>query len=166
VLLLGVWSIKKGRKIFYLLKPSHSVNLSLFTVGVTIGFSPSNYTIDETTGSVTFTVQVLGGTLETSVQVTVSTADGTATSTDPADFVALAGEVLEFNATTLSQTITVTIVNDNILESDEDFFALLDTTNSAVTLDPRTATAVIQEQPGDDGWFKFLDAWTNLNECT
>ena len=94
---------------------------------------------------------MLNGALETSVQVTVSTEDGTATSSDPADFVALAGEVLEFNATTSSQPVSVRILDDNILENDENFFAFLNSSNGAVILAPGRAMATIQEQPGDDG---------------
>ena len=51
---------------------------SLSLPAVTIGFSPDSYTATEDSGSITFTVALLDGTLGREVEVTFTTADGTA----------------------------------------------------------------------------------------
>jgi len=95
---------------------------------------------------------VLNGTLERSVFVAFSTSDGTATSSDPADFDPLSNVVIEFNGAMLSQTVRVTIINDDILENAENFFGQLSTTDiNNVQLDQALAEVTILEEFGDDG---------------
>ena len=50
-----------------------------FTIAVTIGFRPQNYTVNEEDGSVTFTILLISGTLERDVTVPFFTSSGTAT---------------------------------------------------------------------------------------
>ena len=119
--------------------------------GVVIGFDPASLSVNETDGTVTFTISLLSGTLERSVLVNFFTTDGSATSTAPQDFVAMSNVPLEFSATTSSRQVTVTIINDNILENAEFFYGNLSTSDGVVQLSPATATVTIQEQPGDDG---------------
>ena len=119
---------------------------------VSIGFDPTSLVVNETDGSIEFTIKVLSGVLESSVIVTFSTSDGSATSSDPADFVPLSNMAVEFNAAIQSQTITVTILNDDILENSENFFGVLATPNTDnVVLDDALAEVTILEQLGDDG---------------
>jgi hypothetical protein len=47
--------------------------------GVTIGFNPENYSVNEVDGEVVLNVAVLSGTLERPVTVTLSTRPGEAT---------------------------------------------------------------------------------------
>ncbi len=141
-------------------------------VGVTIGFDPSSFSVNETDGTATFTVRVLVGILERSASVTFSTMDGTATSTGPADFVALSNVTLEFSAGTSSHQVTVTIVNDDIVEDPETFFGNLTTSDDSVQLAPRTATVTIREEFGDDSkdvlfscrYFIFGRCFKNIND--
>ena len=116
----------------------------IFT-GVSIGFDPDVYSVDETTGQVTFSVSVLEGTLERPVEVIFSTTDGSATSVAPIDFVSISGAALQFDQNTLTVMVTVTIVDDAILENTENFFGNLITSDSAVDLGPDSATVNILE---------------------
>ena len=50
-----------------------------------------------------------------------------------------------FGSTTTSQTVSVVIVDDEILEDDETFLGNLATTDDRVNLNPITATATIIE---------------------
>ncbi len=101
--------------------------------------------MDETTGQVTLSVSVLEGTLERPAEVIFSTTDGTATSIAPIDFEAITGSVLQFDQDTPTVTVTVTIIDDAILENVENFFGNLVTSDSAVDLGPDTATVNILE---------------------
>ena len=123
----------------------------IFFTGVTIGFDPASLLVNETDGTVTFTIRLLSGTLERSVLVNFFTTDGSATSTVPQDFVAMSNVPLEFSATTSSRQVTVTIINDNILENVEFFYGNLSTSDGAVQLSPATARATILELDEDDG---------------
>ena len=103
------------------------------------------YDVNETTGQVTFSVSVLEGILERSVEVIFSTTDGSATSVAPIDFVSISGAALQFDQNTLTVTITVIITDDAILENTENFFGNLVTSDSAVDLGPDSATVNILE---------------------
>ena len=59
-----------------------SVLLCLFNVGVTIGFRPVSYTVEEEDRFVIVSSSVLQGTLERSVVVNFSTMPGTASKLD------------------------------------------------------------------------------------
>lgn len=114
---------------------------------------PAAYNVDEPDGQVTLIISVLEGTLRRQAEVIFYTSDGTATSIAglPEDFVPLSGLVLQFDEDTLSLTVTVAIINDDILEDTEFFFGNLNTSDSAVDLLPDEATVSILEQDGDDG---------------
>ncbi len=101
--------------------------------------------MNETTGQVIFSVSVLEGTLERPAEVTFSTTDGSATSSAPIDFEAITGSLLQFDQNTLTVTVTVTIIDDAILENVENFFGNLVTSDGAVDLGPATATVNILE---------------------
>ena len=110
------------------------------------------YSIGETDGSVSLTVDIMSGTLERSVEVFFSTSDGTATSIDPLDFNPLTDVVLQFNASTSSIPVIVTIVDDDIPENSETFFGNLWTVDSGFVIDTQRANVTIHDQAGDGKW--------------
>ena len=91
---------------------------------VTIGFSPTVYSVDEDAGSVELTVLVLSGTIADgeSVTVVVMTVDGSAVAGE--DYTELT-DTLTFDADTLTLTVTVMIEDDMLLELDQNFFVEL-----------------------------------------
>ena len=119
---------------------------------MTIGFDPAEYFVNETDGSVSLTVRVLAGQLARTVSVEffTSTQNGTATSTPPADFNSidqLAPITLQFSPTDLVQQVTVTIIDDDIVENPERFAGLLSYRgfDAAVILAPDRASVEIQD---------------------
>ena len=94
----------------------------------------------------------MSGTLERPVEVFFSTIDETATSLAPLDFNPLTDVPLQFDASTTSHIVMVTIVNDDILENSETFSGHLMTSDSAVYFDSQVANVTILEQPGECKW--------------
>ena len=94
----------------------------------------------------------MSGSLERSVEVFFSTSDGTATSIDRLDYNPLTDVVLQFNASTSSIPVIVTIVDDGILENSEKFFGNLRTSDSGVFIDSQRAIVTILEEAGDGKW--------------
>ena len=97
-------------------------------------------------------VGIISGSLERSVEVFFSTSDGTATSIDPLDFNPLTDVVLQFNASTSSIPVIVTIVDEGILENSERFFGNLRTSDIGVVFDSQRAIVTILEDIGDGKW--------------
>ena len=128
--------------IFFLLNHEYTV--------VIIGFDQTSYTVEEGDGRVTLTVSVQSGQLGRTVLATVTTEDDTATSTAPMDYTDPGTVSLLFDSTTLSQSVVISIENDDIYESVERFFANLASTDMAVMVDPERAEVVIAED-GNDG---------------
>ena len=118
--------------------------------GITVGFAPDSYAVNETDGTVTLTVMILGGTLDRSAIVNFFTTDGTATSVAPMDFIRVTQTSIVFNAGTTSQQVTVSIADDDIVEDSEFFYGNLSTSDGAVILDPSAARVTILETEGDD----------------
>ena len=52
---------------------------------------------------------------------------------------------LQFNSGTNRQCVDIPVVNDTVLENDEDFFAVLNSTDSSVIVSPDTARVVIED---------------------
>ena len=94
----------------------------------------------------------MSGKLERSVEVFFSTSDGTATSIDLLDFYPLTDVVLQFNASTSSFPVIVTIVDDDILENSETFFGNLMTSDSGVVVDSQRVNITLLEDTGDGKW--------------
>ena len=120
---------------------------------MTIGFVPDSYSVAETTGEVTLTVQIVDGQLERSVDVDFTTSDGSATSVAPIDFIDPGRVTLQFSNQTTSQTVRIVIEDDDILENDENFFGNLATLDGSVILDPEQAEVNILED--NDGTFSI-----------
>ena len=99
-------------------------------------------------------VGIISGSLERSVEVFFSTSDGTATSIDALDFNPLTDVVLQFNASTSSIPVIVTIVDDGILENSETFFGNLSTSDIGVVFDSQRAIVTILEETADGKWIR------------
>ena len=124
------------------------LSVSLFP-GVTIGFDPETYSVNEDGGSVTLTVRVLDGELARPVTVAFNTQDGTATSVAPVDYTAPALPIpLQFSGDQLVQTVVIPIENDDIVENTENFEGVLFTIDPAVILAPMTADVNIVDNDG------------------
>ena len=129
-----------------------------------IGFEATQYTVGENQGSASLVVAVLDGELSDDVTVVFTTEEGTATSTCesshftlflfskifsnlyfifsfstvPTDYSATT-RTLEFGPGRMSQTVAVPVINDQVLEDTENFFANLELRNANnldVTINP------------------------------
>ena len=95
----------------------------LLTVGVaraqsTFSWTASTASLNENAGTVTLTVQRIGLT-SVAASVSVSTSDITATA--GADYVALSAQVVNFAAGQTTANVTVTILEDSLVEGNETF---------------------------------------------
>ena len=104
----------------------------------------------------TLTLKILEGTLERNAMVFFFTTDGSATSSDPMDFTAVINEPVVFSPSTSTNEVTVTIVDDDIVENSEFFYGNLSTTDGAVNLGPSATRVTISETEGDDSKFLIL----------
>ena len=86
---------------------------------------------------------LIQGELQRSVEVLFSTLSDTATFKDPKDFQSLQGVVLQFDELIIRNKVSVTIINDNIFEDDEAFFASLVTNDADVDFGNNNATITI-----------------------
>ena len=132
-------------KLFRITFKSSALCLNFCPAGVTIGFTQSTYNTNEPAGSATLTVAVLSGTLLQPTQITFFTTDGTATSTAPVDFIGIPNSVLQFDANTLSLSVSVTLSDDNILEDAEYFGGNLVSSDMAIDLVPSEARVNITD---------------------
>ena len=130
--------------------------------GVVIGFATDTYSVFEPDGIAMLTASVLNGMLARPVRVSFITNDGTASSTSPEDYIPVSNLVLEFDATTLSSQINISIVNDDILENPEFFYGNLSTSDGAVQLYPAAATVNIVDDDGKYIAYKLRC----LNKCS
>jgi hypothetical protein len=127
----------------------------------TISFASSSFSVAENATSKTITVVRSGTNLASGVTVPFSTANGSAIA--PADYTAKTG-TLTFGAGQTSQTFTVAIVNDTLLQGDRTFTVSLGTpTSGGVLGSPATADVTIVE---DDtaGTIQFSTPTSSVNE--
>jgi hypothetical protein len=96
---------------------------------------------NESAGSIDFVVSLSAASV-TPVEVSVATADGTATA--GSDYSALALQVLTFQPGETEKVVTVGILDDAIAEGDETFFLTL-TNPSGATITAASATATIND---------------------
>uniref|UniRef100_A0A0A1WZA3 Sodium/calcium exchanger 3 n=1 Tax=Zeugodacus cucurbitae TaxID=28588 RepID=A0A0A1WZA3_ZEUCU len=116
-------------------------------------FDPAHYTVLESVGDLEVHV-VRAGSLSKLTRVEYYTQDGTAEA--GSDYVAVSG-VLEFPPGIEEQTISITIIDDDVFEEDEHFYVhLKKPSDDAVLIAPRVATVMILD---DDhcGIFEFKD---------
>jgi hypothetical protein len=104
----------------------------------TLGFGTGNYTVSESAGTVTLTVNRVNGT-SGAASVNWATVDGTATS--PADYSGASGTLNFANGET-SRTITIDLVDNGIQDADKQFTVVLSSVTGA-SLGSDTATVTI-----------------------
>jgi hypothetical protein len=119
------------------------VDDDIFTVPGVISLTVSNVTVDETDGTVTFTVTRSNG-LGGAVEVSYETASGTATAGE--DFEALSGLLTWLNGEGGSKTLTVTLIDDTLVEDDETFTLTLSNPSGGATLGTATVTVTVQSE--------------------
>ena len=116
-----------------------------FIIGIIISFDHSMYSVGENAGRVQISASLVQGGLGRPVEVLFNTMSGTATSEDPKDFQSLQGVVLQYNDTIHQAGVSVTIINDNIFEKEEKFFASLITNDANVNFGINNATITIYD---------------------
>ena len=114
-------------------------------VGVEIGFSPRECMVSEGAGSVTLNVSVLGS-IEiepgVNVEVTVMTMDGSAVVGEDYRELSEMEMTLVFTSSVRELPVTVNIVGDTVVESDERF-AVLELSGERVSSSSSRATVTI-----------------------
>ncbi len=128
--------------------PSEPVSL-LHTVVPQVSFSSANYSVAENAGSATITV-ILNAASPRSVTVDYTTSDGTATA--PGDYTPTSGR-LTFPSNSTSQSFSVPIISDDLVEADETVnLRLTNASNAIIGVGNATLTIVDQPppQPPDD----------------
>ena len=63
----------------------------------------------------------------------------------PIDYTAITNMQLTFNVSMMSQTVMITIADSAVLEGPETFSVTLETSDTAVMLNPMTVAVIIQE---------------------
>ncbi len=112
---------------------------------VTIGFDPVPYSVEEDDGLVALRVRVISGVLGRPIDAIVTIEDGSATSTAPADFIDPGTVSISFDEFISEQQVFVTIIDDDVFENIEMFFANLVSFDPAVTTVPARAEVSISE---------------------
>ena len=118
------------------------------------------YSVGENDGSVQISASLIQGELQRPVVVLFSTQSGTATSEDPKDFQSLQNVVLEFDELLIRNQVSVTIINDNIFEDDETFFASLVTNDADVDFGNNNATITIVDDGDGKSHNNILQIWS------
>ena len=114
-------------------------------IGVAISFDPVMYSVNENDGTVQINASLIQGELQRPVEVLFSTMSGTATSED---FRYLQGVTLQFDEVMLQNEVLVTIMNDNIFEDDEIFFASLITNDAFVNFGDNATITIVDDGDG------------------
>ena len=104
----------------------------------TIQFTATSYTVAESAGTVTLTVQRTGD-LNTTVSVDYATADGTAT--NGLKYTAVSG-TLAFGASETNKTIVVPILNNGFVDGTKTFRVILSNPTGGAILGTRTNATV------------------------
>ena len=99
--------------------------------------------MDENDGTVQISTSLVQGELQRPVEVLFSTLSGTATSENPKDFQSLQNIVIQYNDIMHQEEVSVTIINDNVFEDGERFFASLITNDADVYFRIKNATITI-----------------------
>lgn len=107
----------------------------LSAVEVGIGFLETTISVSENAGIASIRIGRLDGSFRAPVQVEFSTIDGTATSLLPTpDFVPNSNVIIELDASNTFRFINITLLNDDVVESDEFFTGRLTTTDPRVLI--------------------------------
>ncbi|WP_237487955.1 Calx-beta domain-containing protein [Hufsiella arboris] len=134
--------------------------------GVTLELSGAT-TVNEDAGTITYTVKLAGtagGTIQDAVTVKTDIASGTADSGSDFDYVP---ETLTFpagSAIGTSRSFTVSIVNDDVLEGNEDFTVNIKDAVGIATIGNNSVTTVISDN--DAASISIADVTVNENAGT
>ena len=109
---------------------------------VEIGFEQVTYTVDESSGTVEFTVKVFNGSLGRSVTLTYETTDDTARAGE--DYTLLSN-TLTLSSESAAMTFTVSITDDTLFETDELFSVSLSGAPTGVILIADTVEVTIED---------------------
>ncbi|MEY2508152.1 MAG: hypothetical protein QOH01_2481 [Verrucomicrobiota bacterium] len=116
--------------------------------GNTIQFNPATYSVKETPGNSTVTLSITAkrlGDPSTTISASYTTSNGSATA--GFDYTAASGTVVFGPGETL-KTISVTVLDDNLIENSENFFVTLTgATNASITGSPATVTIADDDSP-------------------
>ena len=107
---------------------------------VEIGFDSATYRVEEDAGTVELTVSVLSGMLTETVALSYETFDVSATA--GSDYTSRM-DTLTLSEMTMSVTFSVTIIDDDALESAEAFTVELSGASAGIRLNPSMATVLI-----------------------
>ena len=106
------------------------------------------YSVGENDGAVRISASLLQGELQRPVEVLFSTLSGTATSEDPKDFQSFQRVALQFDELMIQNEAFVTIINDNIFEDEEIFFATLTTNDAFVYFGDNATITIVDDGDG------------------
>jgi uncharacterized delta-60 repeat protein len=127
----------------------------------TIRMAVAGVSVDETAGTVSLTVERVGGS-DNPVGVSYATATGTA---GAGDFTATSGTLSWTNGDATSRTITVPIANDTSFEPNETFAVTLSAVTGGATLGtPTTTVTIVSEDPPQPGTLAMAAATTSVAE--
>ena len=144
----------------------HLNSSNSFTLGAspgTLHFSAASYTVDESGGNATITVQRSGGN-NGPVSVTFATGNGTATS--PGDYTGVTQTVSFANADSASKTVNIPIADDGLAEGNETVTLTLTAPTGGATLgSPSTSVLTIDDSalPGP-GTLQFSTSAYSVGE--
>jgi gliding motility-associated-like protein len=136
--------------------------------GANDGISVADFTVNENVGAVDFIITYTGPTVADAFTVDFAVADGTAISPDDYTVAVATGNVsFPANTTTgTTQTVTITIINDALIESAEELnITLSNISNASIALVDGDGIGVINDDDidldaDDDG---ILDSFEDLN---
>lgn len=138
------------------------INATINAPGV-IAFDPSSVSVDEGAGVTTLTVKRTNGSVG-AVSVSYAAVAGSAEA--GADFNFAAG-TLEFADGETVKTLSVPIVNDQDIESDEQFSVVLSNPTGGASLDAGNSTAtitIVDDEVASPGEFNLNLSTVNVNE--
>ena len=124
-------------------------------IGVTISFDPVMYSVNENDGTVQINASLIQGELQRPVEVLFSTLSGTATSEDPKDFQSFHRPLLQFDELMIQNEVSITIINDNIFEDEEIFFASLITNDSFVDVGDNATIIIVDDGDGKSHIYQY-----------
>ncbi|WP_298506399.1 Calx-beta domain-containing protein [uncultured Maribacter sp.] len=122
---------------------SHTQNIYVTENGDPIGLAINDLTVDEDAGTAIFTVTHTGF---VSGGFTVNHATNNNTAVAPGDFTAIATAPISFNGTHgETQTITVTIIDDSLLESNENYNIELTAATNTPSINDDSGLGIIND---------------------
>jgi hypothetical protein len=127
--------------------------------------SPASITVNENTGTVTFTVTRSGSLLGETLFVSTSTGEGSANSND---YAGKLNEQLTFTSGQAQQSVTVSLTNDSVAENSESFGLLVQRNSSdpASTFLTKATFTIADDDQVQATSYSISPASTTINENT